>query len=169
MERIRDKALLLAGGLTAGFLLGMGVLELLAIFAGITLTCLFEYSENKYWLYVGYGVCLVIMILVPQFLLILPMLIYDMVYQRCWRMVLGAGASAGIAGYEAYISHGMNCISGVELKDRTVCAWAVFSCSVGWHSSFPWMEDENVSTVKAGIFGTARQQPRDGALAEREK
>lgn len=66
------------------------------------------------------------MILVPQFLLILPMLIYDMVYQRCWRMVLGAGASAGIAGYEAYISHGMNCISGVELKDRTVCAWAVF-------------------------------------------
>lgn len=126
VERIRDKALLLAGGLTAGFLLGMGVLELLAIFAGITLTCLFEYSENKYWLYVGYGVCLVIMILVPQFLLILPMLIYDMVYQRCWRMVLGAGASAGIAGYEAYISHGMNCISGVELKDRTVCAWAVF-------------------------------------------
>lgn len=43
VERIRDKALLLAGGLTAGFLLGMGVLELLAIFAGITLTCLFEY------------------------------------------------------------------------------------------------------------------------------
>ena len=49
VERIRDKALLLAGGLTAGFLLGMGVLELLAIFAGITLTCLFEYSENKYF------------------------------------------------------------------------------------------------------------------------
>lgn len=126
MERIQDKTLLLAGGLMAGFLLGMRVWELLAIFTGIILTSLFEYSENKYWIYVGYGVCLVIMILVPQFLLILPMLFYDMVYQKTWGMVLGTGVAAGIAIYEAGVLHGIEEVSGAESGEGKVRTWIAF-------------------------------------------
>ena len=50
---------------------------------------------------------------------ILPMLFYDMVYQKTWGMVLGTGVAAGIAIYEAGVLHGIEEVSGAESVSYT--------------------------------------------------
>ena len=85
MERLGDKLIIAAGCFVVAMGMGMDVPEIAALLYGVTFTCLYEYCRDRRLLYGGCLIYLSVMIFVPGFLLLLPLIFYDLAGSKAER------------------------------------------------------------------------------------
>lgn len=85
MERLEDKIIIAAGCFAVAMGMGMDVPEIAALLYGVTFTCLYEYCRDRRLLYGGCLMYLSVLVFVPGFLLLLPLIFYDLAGSKAER------------------------------------------------------------------------------------
>lgn len=168
VERIEDKGVLLLGCVVMGFLWGMGVFEVMGLFCCVTLACLSEYMEKRSWVLGGYGGYIFVMALIPNFVLGIPVLIYDLAGQRRWGWlgVVGVWTGGILAGQKVWNGAGM--VNGAGIGGDLLAGAGIFVVLAGLAAVFlAWRTREYLS-VKSS-FVEQRDASREMELWLKEK